>query len=157
MHSEYRPGGLFPDFVLPDQTKTPRRLSALQGEGPMLLALIRGLCCPKDREQLQALTRWHARPAARCCALAVITPDDWLTALTQRHQLGATYPILCDPLGQVRATLGLATPDTGPLHSMTFLLAPDRRVRRVWSGPYYWDRPSPCELHDALRDAARAG
>lgn len=73
------------------------------------------------------------------------------------HQLGATYPFLCDPRGRVRSMLGLATPDTGAPHSMTFLLAPGRRIRRIWSGPYYWDRPSPCELHDALRETARVG
>ena len=42
MRSDIRPGGIFPDYVLPDHTQTQRRLSELQGDDPMLLVLIRG-------------------------------------------------------------------------------------------------------------------
>jgi peroxiredoxin len=42
MRPDIKPGGRFPDFELPDHTNTPRRLSALQGEDPLILTLTRG-------------------------------------------------------------------------------------------------------------------
>ena len=36
------PGAVLPDFVLPDTTGTPRRLSELQGDNAMILMLGRG-------------------------------------------------------------------------------------------------------------------
>ncbi|UGB39637.1 hypothetical protein [Frateuria soli] len=61
-------GRTFPDFVLPDHIRTPRRLSDPQGTPDlMLLALIRGLFCPKDREQLNSLTAWHRRLVVGSC------------------------------------------------------------------------------------------
>ena len=44
MNPKIAVGQTFPDYVLPDHTKTPRRLSTLQGKAdPMLVVLIRGL------------------------------------------------------------------------------------------------------------------
>ena len=37
MCSDIVPGGVFPDYELPDQTKTVRRLSELQGDDPLIL------------------------------------------------------------------------------------------------------------------------
>jgi hypothetical protein len=36
MRTDILPGARFPDYVLPDQTGTPRRLSELQGQDPMV-------------------------------------------------------------------------------------------------------------------------
>jgi peroxiredoxin len=36
MRSNIVPGGKFPDYELPDHTNTPRKLSKLQGENPMI-------------------------------------------------------------------------------------------------------------------------
>ena len=64
MRADIAPGASFPDYELPDHTDTPRRLSVLQGGDPMVLTLNRGLYCPKDRQQLQALVPFHARCAS---------------------------------------------------------------------------------------------
>ena len=45
------PGGTFPDYALPDQTGTIRRLSELQGRDPLILTLARGNYCPKEHQQ----------------------------------------------------------------------------------------------------------
>jgi hypothetical protein len=45
------PGGVFPDYELPDHTKTMRRLSDLQGDDPLILTLARGHYCPKEHQQ----------------------------------------------------------------------------------------------------------
>jgi peroxiredoxin len=58
MRPDIAPGGAFPDYELPDQTRTPRRLSELQGEDPLILTLARGHYCPKEHQQ-------HLERAAR--------------------------------------------------------------------------------------------
>ena len=74
MNSKIAVGQTFPDFELPDHTKTLRRLSDLQGrQDPMLVVLIRGFFCPKDREQLKELTRFHPQLVVGSCHLVVIT------------------------------------------------------------------------------------
>jgi peroxiredoxin len=65
MRDDIVPGAAFPDYELPDHTDTPRRLSTLQGDDPMVVTLNRGLYCPKDRQQLQALV-----PSIPRCASA---------------------------------------------------------------------------------------
>jgi hypothetical protein len=39
MRSDIVPGRAFPDYELPDNTGTPRRLSELQGDDPLILTL----------------------------------------------------------------------------------------------------------------------
>ena len=42
MRPDIVPGGVFPDYSLPDHTGTVRTLSELQGDDPMILTLARG-------------------------------------------------------------------------------------------------------------------
>ena len=42
MRSDIAPGGVFPDYELPDHESVPRRLSELQGGDPLVLTLARG-------------------------------------------------------------------------------------------------------------------
>ncbi|HTW87114.1 MAG TPA: hypothetical protein VMD75_03815 [Candidatus Binataceae bacterium] len=42
MRVDIVPGAVFPDYELPDQTDTPRKLSELQGIDPMIVVLSRG-------------------------------------------------------------------------------------------------------------------
>ena len=39
MRADIVPGSKFPDYQLPDHTNTPRKLSELQGDDPMILTL----------------------------------------------------------------------------------------------------------------------
>ena len=39
MRSDIAPGGVFPDYALPDHTETVRSLSEIQGRDPMILTL----------------------------------------------------------------------------------------------------------------------
>ena len=48
---QHRPGGVFPDYGLPDHTGTVRTLSELQGRDPLILTLARGNYCPKEHQQ----------------------------------------------------------------------------------------------------------
>ena len=51
MRPDIVPGGVFPDYELPDQTKPVRRLSELQGDDPLILTLARGHYCRKEHQQ----------------------------------------------------------------------------------------------------------
>jgi len=42
MRADIAPGGVFPDYELPDHTNTVRKLSDIQGRDPMILTLARG-------------------------------------------------------------------------------------------------------------------
>jgi hypothetical protein len=66
MRSDIVPGGVFPDYELPDHTGTVRKLSELQGEDPLILTLARGHYCPKEHQQ-------HLELAAFCPKIAVAT------------------------------------------------------------------------------------
>jgi peroxiredoxin len=44
MRPDIRPGGIFPDYALPDHTGTVRKLSDLQGRDPLILTLARTTC-----------------------------------------------------------------------------------------------------------------
>jgi peroxiredoxin len=159
MRNDLAPGQPFPDFVLPDHTKTPRRLSALQGDDdPMLLVLIRGFFCPKDRQQLKELTAFHAQLVVGTCQLVVVTTDDWHTTNNLRQQLAAHYTFLYDEDKRVRDDLDICEyTDTQhrPMIPHTILLGPQLRIHRIWNGYYYWGRPSTAELHDELRTLTR--
>jgi peroxiredoxin len=45
MRADIVPGAVFPDYELPDQSNTMRKLSELPGEDPMILTLARRHCC----------------------------------------------------------------------------------------------------------------
>lgn len=155
MRKDIIPGRPFTDYVLPDHTKTPRRLSALQGDDPLLLVLIRGFFCPKDREQLKALTAFHPQLVVGSCRLVVVTTDDWHTTNNLRQQLGAHYPFLYDEERRLRDDLDICEytdPEHLPMIPHTLLLAPRLRIHKVWNGYYYWGRPSTAELHGVLRE-----
>jgi peroxiredoxin len=158
MHSDFAPGRLFPDFVLPDRTRTARRLSALQGDDPMLVVLMRSVSCPHDREQLASASRVHALLGTDCCKLVAITTD--ASHASEADEPGAPLSaLLHDEAQQVRDVLGIAVltddGDAPPLIPHTFLLAPGLHIRKVWNGRHPWGRPSSCELHDALCELTR--
>jgi hypothetical protein len=50
MRPDIKPGATYPDYELPDHTRTQRRLSEIQGDEPMILTLARGHHCPKEHQ-----------------------------------------------------------------------------------------------------------
>ena len=159
MRSDFAPGRTFPDFVLPDRTNTEHQLSALQGDDPMLVVLIRSVSCAKDREQLVSVSRMHARLGSGCCKLVAITTDASHGAADAADVTAALSALLHDDTQQVRDLLDIAVltddGDERPLIPHTFLLAPGLSIRKVWNGRHPWGRPSSCELHDALCELTR--
>ena len=63
MRSDIVPGGVFPDYELPDHTSTMRKLSELQGDDPLILTLARGHYCPKEHQQHLELAAFYPKIA----------------------------------------------------------------------------------------------
>lgn len=159
MRSDIVEGAAFPDYELPDHTNTPRRLSFLQGDDPMVLTLHRGIYCPKDRQQLQQLVPFAAQCAVGFTRLVSITTDRSLVLLNDlRLGVGATWPFLYDRDRVIATELGIeeyTDPVNRPMIPHTFVLEPGLRIYRIYDGYWYWGRPSTAELHQDLREVTR--
>src|ERR1700690_1192540 len=97
MRNDLVPGNVFPDFQLPDHTDTPRKLSELQGEDPLILTLARGHYCPKEHQQHLELAAFYTKIAVAYEAIATIGTDDHHTVLEFRASRGAQWTSISDP------------------------------------------------------------
>ena len=92
MRPDMVPGATFPDYELPDHTSTPRRLSELQGEDPLILTLARGHYCPKEHQQHQELAAFYPKIAVAYTQIATIATDDHHTLQEFHASVGASGP-----------------------------------------------------------------
>ncbi|TMA15111.1 MAG: redoxin domain-containing protein [Deltaproteobacteria bacterium] len=152
------PGARFPDYALPDQTGTKRKLSELQGDSPMVVLLSRGIYCPKDRRQAMELVRFEPELKVGYAKLVTISTDDLLATNENRDGLGAHWPFLSDPGRIVQKDLDIqeyTDPVHNPMVPHTLVLAPELRVHSVYNGYWYFGRPSVEELRHDLREVTR--
>lgn len=158
MRDDLTPGAQFPDFVLPDHTKTRRRLSDIQGDQLMVVFLTRGFFCPKDRAQMHELVRFHPQLVVGYTQVVTITTDDWHITNNYRQQTHAPWPFLYDEERVVQKDLDIKE-YTGTTHDVmiphTIVLGRGLQVHKIYNGYYYWGRPSTAELHCDLRELAR--
>ena len=158
MRTDIVPGARFPDYALPDQTGTKRKLSELQGDAPMVVMLSRGLYCPKDRRQAMELVRFEPELKVGYAKLVTISTDDLLAINENRDGLGAHWPFLSDPGRIVQKDLDIqeyTDPVHNPMVPHTLVLAPELRVHSVYNGYWYFGRPSVEELRHDLREVTR--
>jgi hypothetical protein len=80
MRSDIVPGGIFPNYELPDHTGKPCKLSELQGDDPLILTFARGHYCPKEHQQHLELAAFYPRIAVAYTQIATISTDDHHTA-----------------------------------------------------------------------------
>ena len=97
MRSDIRPGGVFPDYSLPDHTNIVRTLSELQGDDPMILTLARGNYCPKEHQQHLELAANYPKIAVAYTQVVTIATDDHHTLQEFRASVGAQWTFLSDP------------------------------------------------------------
>jgi peroxiredoxin len=90
-------GAVFPDYELPDYTKTMRRLSELQGDDPLILTLARGHYCPKEHQYHLQLAAFYPPIAVAYTQVATISTDDHHASQEFRASVGSQRPFLCDP------------------------------------------------------------
>ncbi len=117
MRSDIKPGGVFPDYALPDHTGTVRTLSELQGRDPMILTLARGHYCPKEHQQHLELAAFQSRIAVAYTQMVTISTDDHHTLLEFRSSVGAQWTFLSDPGRTIQRDLDIAgvhRPREGP-------------------------------------------
>lgn len=157
MRPDIQAGSPFPDFELPDHTDTPRKLSFLQGDDPMILTLGRGISCPKDRNQYRQLRDFYDQLVIGYVRLVTITTDDLQLINDLRYGAGAQWPFLHDEGRTVLRDLDIAEYTSGSetMVPHTIVLEPGLKVFRIYDGYWYWGRPSTAELHADLREVSR--
>ena len=154
MRADIVPGGTFPDYELPDHTSTPRRLSELQGDDPLILTLARGHYCPKEHQQHLELAAFYPKIAVAYTRIATIATDDHHTLQEFRASVGAQWTFLSDPDRTVQQDLDIqeyTDPEHDPMIPHTLVLKPGLVIHRIYNGYWFWGRPSVVDLWHDLR------
>ncbi|BAC68784.1 peroxiredoxin [Streptomyces avermitilis] len=120
------------DFVLPDETGTPRQLSDLVADGPVVLffypaALTAG--CTAEACHFRDLAAEFAAAGARPVGISG-DPVDRQQEFAGQHTLG--FPLLSDEDGTIRERFGVKRGfSLAPTKRVTFVIAEDRTVLEV--------------------------
>jgi peroxiredoxin len=158
MRSDIVPGGIFPDYELPDHTGALHKLSDLQGGDPMILTLARGHYCPKEHQQHLALAAFYPKIAVSYTQVVTIATDDRHTLQEFRSSVGAQWTFLADPGRIVQQDLDIqeyTDPENNPMIPHTLVLKPGLVVHTIYNGYWFWGRPSTDDLWLDLRAASR--
>lgn len=154
MRADILPGAVFPDYELPDQSGKHKKLSELQQGDPMVVMLIRGGYCPKDRRQLEGLVALYREMEVGYCRLVTISTDNLLETNELRTGIGAHWPFLSDPARKVQKDLDIAEytdKQHDPMIPHTIVLEPNLVVYKVYNGYWFFGRPTIEELRLDLR------
>lgn len=154
MRADIVPGGIFPDYELPDHTTKRRKLSELQGEDPMVLVLSRGGFCPRDRRQHEGLVQLYRELEVGYCHLVTISTDNITETNEYRSGVGAQWLFLSDAGRRIQKDLDIAE-YTDPLHNPmiphTIVLEPGLAIYKIYMGYWFFGRPTVEELRQDLR------
>jgi peroxiredoxin len=154
MRSDIVPGKTFPDYQLPDHTRTLRKLSELQGDDPMILTLARGNYCPKEHQQHLELASFYPKIAVAYTQIVTISTDVHHTLQEFRASVGAQWTFLSNPERTVQKDLDIqeyTDPENDPMIPHTLVLKPGLVIHRIYNGYWFWGRPSIANLWDDLR------
>jgi peroxiredoxin Q/BCP len=125
-------GDVVDDFELPDETGTPRTLSGLLEQGPVVLffypaAMTPG--CTAEACHFRDLKNELAAVGAHPVGISA-DPVDKQKQFTAKHDFG--YPLLSDEDGAVRARFGVKRGFAlAPTKRQTYVIDTDRRVLEV--------------------------
>ena len=154
MRSDIVPGGIFPDYELPDHTGTVRKLNELQGDDPLILTLARGHYCPKEHQQHLELAAFYPKIAVAYTQIATIATDDHHTLQEFRASVGAQWTFLSDPDRTIQKDLDIqeyTDPEHNPMIPHTLVLKPGLVIYSIYNGYWFWGRPSVIDLWHDLR------
>jgi peroxiredoxin len=154
MRSDIVPGGLFPDYELPDHENNLRKLSQLQGDDPLILTLARGHYCPKEHQQHLELAAFYPKIAVAYTQVVTITTDHHRTLREFRASVGAQWTFLSDPRRTIQKDLDIqeyTDPENDPMIPHTLVLAPKLVIYSIYNGYWFWGRPSLTDLWRDLR------
>jgi peroxiredoxin Q/BCP len=137
-----KPGDVVADFELPDQTGTPRKLSALLADGPVVLffypaAMTPG--CTKEACHFRDLASEFAAVGAQRVGISTDAVQKQAKfAETQKFD----YPLLSDAEGKVATQFGVKRGLLGkvmPVKRTTFVIGTDRKVLEVIASEFSMD------------------
>ena len=120
------------DFELPDQTGTPRRLTTLLEDGPVVLffypaAMTFG--CTKESCHFRDLAAEFKAAGAQRVGISADSVDKQ-AAFASKHEFD--YPLLSDSDRSVAKAFGVTSGlKFGPVKRMTFVIDTDRRILDV--------------------------
>jgi peroxiredoxin len=158
MRVDLVPGAVFPDYELPDQTTKRRKLSALQGQDPMILVLSRGGFCPKDRRQHEGLVQLYREIEVGYCKLVTISTDNIVETNEYRSGIGAHWTFLSDAGRKIQKELDIAEytdPVHNPMIPHTIVLEPGLVIYKIYMGYWFFGRPTIEELRHDLRSVLK--
>ena len=158
MRSDIKAGARFPDYEPPDDVGKRRRLSDLQGIDPAALMLSRGGYCPKEHQQHAWMAAMEGEIEVSYCRLITISTDSVLASNEWKHRLGAHWVFLSDEDRLVQRDLDIAEytdPEHNPMIPHTIFLEPGLIVHSIYTGYWYWGRPTPEELRQTFRAISR--
>jgi peroxiredoxin len=158
MRSGIVPGGVLPDYALPDQNGVVRTLSELQNRDPLILVLAHGHYCPRERQQHLELAAFQSKVALACTRMVTVSTDDRDTMREFRASVGARWPFLSDTGRTVQRDLDIreyTDPEHDPMIPHTFVLKPGLIIHSVYNGYWFWGRPSVDDLWLDLRAVTR--
>jgi peroxiredoxin Q/BCP len=130
-------GDLAPEFELPDQTGTPRSLTALLADGPVVLffypAANTRVCTAEACHFRDLATEFAAVGASR----VGISADSVQTQAGFAEKQSFDYPLLSDADGTVAQQFGVKRGLLGklaPVKRHTFVIDTDRTIRKIVTG-----------------------
>jgi len=156
MRPDIVPGGVFPDYELPNQLGDLIRLSVLQGDDPLIIALARGHYCPKEHQQHLELAAFYPAIAVAYTQIVTIATDDHHTLQEFRASVGAAWNFLSDPGRVIQKDLAIqeyTDPEHDPMIPHTLVLKPGLVIHSIYNGYWFWGRPSVVDLWHDLRAA----
>jgi len=125
-----RPGDQAPDFELPDEDGTPRRLSDLAAGGPVVLFFYPAAMTPGCTAESCHFRDMKAEFDAVDARRVGISADavEKQKRFSDKHSFD--YPLLSDPDGAVATQFGVRRRFTmlSPTKRSTFVIGPDLRV-----------------------------
>ena len=168
--SGLREGTLAPDFTLPDVYGRAVTLSALLGQGPVVLTFYRGEWCPYCNLQLRAYETILPQIRELGVSLVAVSPQTPDQSLTTTEQKGLTFPVLSDAGNEFARRYGLVYSLSQTLRAVspdlpayngdeswelpmpgTFVIAPDGTLRLAFVEADWTRRLEPAALLGALR------
>jgi peroxiredoxin len=158
MRPDILPGTVFPDYELSDHRGKRRTLSELQGDDPLVLVLARGGFCPRDRRQHEGLLQLHREAEVGYCRVVTLSTDNLLETNEFRAAVGAHWVFLSDSARKVQKDLDIAEytdPHHNPMIPHTLVLEPGLRIHKLYSGYWFFGRPTVEELRLDLRAVLR--
>jgi len=132
-------GDTVADFELPDQTGTPRKLSALLADGPVVLFFYPAAMTPGCTREACHFRDLAAELATVGANRVGISADDVQKQAKFADMQKFDYPLLSDTEGKVAAQFGVKRGLLGkvmPVKRTTFVIDTDRTVLDVISSEF---------------------